>query len=95
VARVDKPLAPNAKGARVWFLLDPQTRFSRRGSSPLLNGCAPGGTLIWTTAPEWSSVTGTPDAIPPGIQFLYDELNVTNEGGMAYSKTATELPCPR
>ena len=51
VQRVDAPLQSVPKDARVWMILDPQTRFTRRESKQLLAWVRTGGTLILACAP--------------------------------------------
>jgi hypothetical protein len=82
VALVDKPLQAMPRGARVWFLLDPQTQFSRREARLLLSWVRAGGTLIWATAPEWSSEAWNDESYAPSLQQLYNELKVTNTGDL-------------
>jgi hypothetical protein len=94
VARIDKPLQAMPRGARVWFLLDPQTQFSRREARLLLNWVRAGGTLIWATAPDWASTAWDDDSYTPSHQHLYKELKVTNNGGMDMFQNSNELLPP-
>lgn len=48
VKRADAPLMAMPRDARVWLLLDPKTRFSRREAGALLAWVRRGGTLIWS-----------------------------------------------
>jgi len=55
VRLADTRLATMPADARVWLLLDPQTRFSRVEAAQLLRWVQGGGTLIWSATPSWYS----------------------------------------
>ncbi|HEX8235855.1 MAG TPA: DUF4350 domain-containing protein [Abditibacteriaceae bacterium] len=94
VARIDKPLRQMPATARVWFLLDPQTEFSRREARLLLDWVRAGGTLIWATAPGWSGSNGDDESYASSLQHLYDELKITNNGGIGVFQSNYELLPP-
>ena len=52
VQRVNTPLQAVPKDARVWMILDPQTRFSQRENRDLMRWIRNGGTLILACAPR-------------------------------------------
>ena len=51
VKRADSKLQTMPRDARVWVLLDPQTRFTQRENMLLLRWVRDGGTLIWACTP--------------------------------------------
>jgi hypothetical protein len=64
--------------AKVWLLLDPQTGFSARESTQLLEWIKNGGTLIWAATPrERSAMTGNFNALSnTGMAQLRRELQI-------------------
>ena len=58
--RVESGVLPAPpKQAKVWLLLDPQTSFSKRESTELLEWVKRGGTLIWASSPHlYSTMSG-------------------------------------
>jgi hypothetical protein len=94
VARVDKPLRQMPAGARVWFLLDPRTEFSRREARLLLAWVRAGGTLVWATTPNWSGGNRGDGSYAPSLQHLYNELKVNNNSGIEMFQSNKELLPP-
>ncbi len=59
----NEPLQKMPKDARVWVLLDPETRFSQHEADLLIDWVRRGGTLVWACAPgatdfSWNTNAG-------------------------------------
>jgi hypothetical protein len=78
------------KNARVWILLDPQTRFSRREADLLLSWVRGGGTLIWACAPAASPFAWNSGSYQTAHSLLCQKLGVTS----SYGFTPDDAPLP-
>ena len=86
----DEALATMPKNARVWVLLDPETRFSRRETDLLLNWVRGGGTLIWACAPNAMSFSWNKSSDQSAHALLCQKLGVTS----SYGFTPDDAPLP-
>ena len=88
VQRVNTHLAKMPPAARVWLMLDPETKFSRREAVQLLSWVKAGGTFVWAMPPKSPtlSFTGSTRA-SAALKYLHDELAVStqhNSGSWQY-----------
>ena len=90
-----EPLATMPADARVWFLLDANTRFSDREATLLLAWVQAGNTLILACPASSSSVWGTSSA-RPGVDTITHSLgasaNYSGFGAGAVTFNANGLP---
>ena len=72
-----EPLTAMPKNARVWVLLDSETRFSQRESDLLVDWVRKGGTLLWACAPGASGFSWNKNGGDgTGHALLCKQLNV-------------------
>jgi hypothetical protein len=86
----DEALTTMPNDARVWILLDPETRFSRRETDLLLSWVRSGGTLIWACAPATSSFAWNSGSDQTAHSLLCQKLGVTS----SYAFTPNDAPLP-
>jgi hypothetical protein len=77
VARQSEPLRSMPAGAKVWLILDPETRFTTEESKRLLAWVKKGGVLLFCVRPD--GVFGFSLEEPSeGIEWLHDTLNISH-----------------
>ncbi len=89
------PLTTMPKNARVWILLDPETKFSSRENELLLGWIRGGGTLIWACAPgsnafSWNGNNGDNSGVGTAHTLLCRKLNV--QSGANFTPDDAPLP---
>ncbi len=88
----NEPLQKMPRDARVWFLLDPNTRFSSREASLLLTWVQQtGGTLVWACPAQPSSFWGRSEA-RAGLDQLNQSVGLSAQVSGSPTLAANGLP---
>lgn len=80
-----EPIETVPRDARVWFLLDANTRFSDREATLLLNWVRSGGTLVWACPAQPSSYWGGASDPRPGLDKLNEPFGTTMSGSPTWN----------
>ena len=88
-----EPLQAMPSDARVWFLLDPNTRFSDREADLLLGWVHRGGTLVWACAAPSRSMWGGSSA-RPGLDHLNAPFSASSNGSPSFNSNGLPQMTP-
>lgn len=90
----NEPVQAMPQDAKVWLILDPETRFSKRESSLLLQWVRQGGLLIFCVPPEYLPYGGNVGPPSAGVKNLMTALGVeaSRDYSFSPSKANSFLP---